>query len=83
MKVYDGAAMIADKSDATIVPVASKVSSAHSSRVSRPGMVRRSLFPKVSVTFLEPRKLEIDPALVGRKRRIAAGAALYDVSPTS
>ncbi len=79
MKVYDGAAMIADKSDAMIVPVRLEgLERTFFSRL-KAGMVRRSLFPKVRVTFLEPRKLDIDPALVGRKRRIAAGAALYDV----
>lgn len=79
MKVYDGAAMIADKSDAVIVPV--RIEGLERTFFSRlkAGMVRRSLFPKVRVTFLEPRKLAIDPTLVGRKRRAAAGAALYDV----
>ncbi|MGE3247787.1 MAG: AMP-binding protein, partial [Beijerinckiaceae bacterium] len=79
MKVYDGAAMIADKADVPVVPVRLEgLERTHFSRV--PGaFVRRALFPKVKVTFLEPRKLEIDPRLVGRRRRQAAGAALYDV----
>jgi acyl-[acyl-carrier-protein]-phospholipid O-acyltransferase/long-chain-fatty-acid--[acyl-carrier-protein] ligase len=41
--------------------------------------VRRRWFPKVKVTILEPVKLTIDPALKGRARRQAAGAALYSV----
>ncbi len=41
--------------------------------------MRRRLFPKIKVTILEPVKLNVDPALKGRKRRLAAGAALYDV----
>ncbi len=41
--------------------------------------VRRSWFPKVKVTMLEPVKLAVDPALKGRKRRQAAGAALYGI----
>ncbi|MBK9082582.1 MAG: acyl-[ACP]--phospholipid O-acyltransferase [Rhizobiales bacterium] len=79
MKVYDGAAMIADKADATIVPV--RLEGLEKTFFSRlhDGQVRRSLFPKVRVTFLPPRKLAIDPELKGRKRRQAAGAALYDV----
>ena len=79
MKVYDGAAMVADKTGAMIVPVridgleksyASYLTSAH---------VRRRLFPKVKVTILEPVKLDVPAELRGRKRRIAAGAALYQV----
>ncbi|HEY8580630.1 MAG TPA: AMP-binding protein, partial [Beijerinckiaceae bacterium] len=38
-----------------------------------------TLFPKVRITFLPPRKLSLPADLVGRKRRIAAGAALYEV----
>src|SRR5262249_10908600 len=34
---------------------------------------------KVKVTVLEPVKLSVDPALKGRWRRQAAGAALYEV----
>src|SRR6202035_3277518 len=41
--------------------------------------VRRRLFPKVKATILPPVKLEVDPELRGKKRRIAAGAALYQV----
>ncbi|MDE1994599.1 MAG: AMP-binding protein, partial [Rhizobiaceae bacterium] len=41
--------------------------------------VRRRLFPKVKVTILEPVKLEVPAELKGRKRRVAAGAALYQV----
>jgi acyl-[acyl-carrier-protein]-phospholipid O-acyltransferase/long-chain-fatty-acid--[acyl-carrier-protein] ligase len=41
--------------------------------------VRRRWFPKVKVTVLEPVKLVVDPELKGRKRRVAAGAALYGV----
>src|SRR4029453_85871 len=34
---------------------------------------------KVRVTILEPVKLTVDPELKGRKRRLAAGAALYGI----
>jgi acyl-[acyl-carrier-protein]-phospholipid O-acyltransferase / long-chain-fatty-acid--[acyl-carrier-protein] ligase len=72
MKIYDGAAMIADKSDAMVVPVRifSRLTSAQ---------VRRRWFPKIKVTILEPVKMNVDPALKGRKRRLAAGAAMYDI----
>jgi acyl-[acyl-carrier-protein]-phospholipid O-acyltransferase / long-chain-fatty-acid--[acyl-carrier-protein] ligase len=79
MKVYDGAAMIADKSNAEIVPVRIEgLEQTPFSRLSK-GQVRRKWFPKVKVTILEPVKLTVDPDLKGRKRRLAAGAALYGI----
>ncbi|MDO9439593.1 MAG: acyl-[ACP]--phospholipid O-acyltransferase [Beijerinckiaceae bacterium] len=79
MKVYDGAAMIADKAEAMIVPT--RIEGLEQSFFSRlrAGLVRKKLFPKVRITFLPPRRLEIDPELRGRRRRQAAGAALQDV----
>lgn len=79
MKVYDGAAMIADKSDAVVVPVRIEgLEQTPFSRLSK-GQVRRKWFPKVTVTILEPVKLSVDPELKGRRRRLAAGAALYGI----
>ncbi len=79
MKVYDGAAMIADKSNVKIVPVRLEgLERTYLSRVPA-RFVQRALFPKVRVTFLPPEDLKIDDALRGRKRRQAAGAALYDL----
>jgi acyl-[acyl-carrier-protein]-phospholipid O-acyltransferase/long-chain-fatty-acid--[acyl-carrier-protein] ligase len=79
MKVYDGAAMIADKTHAEIVPVRIEgLEQTPFSRLSR-SKVRRRWFPKVKVTVLEPVKLAVDPELKGRKRRLAAGAALYGI----
>ncbi len=79
MKVYDGAAMIADKSDAMVVPV--RIEGPEATMFSRlqTSQVRRRFFPKITVTMLEPVKLKIDPELKGRRRRQAAGAALYEV----
>ncbi len=79
MKVYDGAAMIADKADAEVVPVRIEgLEQTPFSRLSK-DQVRRKWFPKVTVTVLEPVKLSVDPALKGRLRRQAAGAALYGI----
>jgi acyl-[acyl-carrier-protein]-phospholipid O-acyltransferase / long-chain-fatty-acid--[acyl-carrier-protein] ligase len=79
MKVYDGAALIADKSDAMVVPV--RIEGPDATIFSRltNAQVRRRWFPKITVTILEPVRLKIDPELKGRKRRQAAGAALYTV----
>jgi acyl-[acyl-carrier-protein]-phospholipid O-acyltransferase/long-chain-fatty-acid--[acyl-carrier-protein] ligase len=79
MKVYDGAALIADKSDAVVVPVhIDGLEQTPFTRLNKEQVPRR-LFPKVTVTVMEPVKLNVDPALRGRKRRQAAGAALYDI----
>ncbi len=79
MKVYDGAAMIADKADAMVVPVRIEGPEATIFSRLKSTQVRRQLFPKITVTILEPVKLKIDPELKGRRRRQAAGAALYTV----
>ncbi len=79
MKVYDGAGLIADKTGAQVVPVRiDGLEATPFSRLGR-GQVRRRWFPKVVVTILEPVKLTVDEKLVGRHRRQAAGAALYEV----
>jgi len=79
MKIYDGAAMIADKSDAMVVPV--RIEGPERTIFSRlkSTQVRRRWFPQIKVTILEPVKMNVNPELKGRKRRLAAGAALYDV----
>ncbi len=79
MKVYDGAGLIADKSGAYVVPVRlAGLEYTPFTRLSR-SQVRRRWFPKVTVTVMEPVKLTIDPALKGKLRRQAAGAALYEI----
>src|ERR1700758_4613861 len=79
MKVYDGAALIADKSDAMVVPV--RIEGPELTIFSRlkRSQVRRRMFPKITVTILEPVQLKLDPELKGRKRRQAAGSALYTI----
>jgi len=79
MKVYDGAGLIAEKSEAMVVPVRLKgLEATPFSRLGR-SQVRRRWFPKVTVTILEPVKLQVAPELRGKRRRMAAGAALYQV----
>jgi acyl-[acyl-carrier-protein]-phospholipid O-acyltransferase/long-chain-fatty-acid--[acyl-carrier-protein] ligase len=79
MKIYDGAAMVADKTGAMIVPV--RIDGLERTPFSylRSGQIRKSLFPKVKVTIMEPRKLSLPDDLKGRKRRAAAGAKLYKI----
>ncbi|MFK8253689.1 acyl-[ACP]--phospholipid O-acyltransferase [Ancylobacter terrae] len=79
MKIYDGSALIADKGEAQVIPVRIEgLEQTYFSRLS-PDQTRKRLFPKVYVTILPPTRLEVDQELFGRKRRQAAGAALYDV----
>jgi acyl-[acyl-carrier-protein]-phospholipid O-acyltransferase/long-chain-fatty-acid--[acyl-carrier-protein] ligase len=79
MKVYDGAAMIADKADAVVVPV--RIDGLERSPWSylAKTQVRKSWFPKTKVTILPPVKLAVDPALRGKARRQAAAARLHDI----
>jgi acyl-[acyl-carrier-protein]-phospholipid O-acyltransferase / long-chain-fatty-acid--[acyl-carrier-protein] ligase len=79
MKVYDGAALIAEKSGAMVVPVRIEgLEATIFSRLSR-AQVRRRWFPKVRVTVLEPVRLAVDDTLKGKARRQAAGAMLYQI----
>jgi acyl-[acyl-carrier-protein]-phospholipid O-acyltransferase/long-chain-fatty-acid--[acyl-carrier-protein] ligase len=79
MKVYDGAALIAEKSGAMVVPVRIEgLEATIFSRLSR-AQVRRRWFPRVRVTVLEPVRLTVDDALKGKVRRHAAGAMLYQI----
>ena len=79
MKVYDGTAMIADKADALVVPV--RIEGAERSTLSylKRAQTKKSWFPKVTVSILPPRKLDIAPELRGKARRQAAGAKLQDI----
>ena len=79
IKIFDGAAIIADKGDALVTPV--RVDGPDRTLFSRlpTHQIRRRWFPKTTVTFAPPRQLVVDPNLQGRARRRAAGSALYDI----
>jgi acyl-[acyl-carrier-protein]-phospholipid O-acyltransferase/long-chain-fatty-acid--[acyl-carrier-protein] ligase len=79
MKVYDGAGLIADKSEAPVIPVRIEGMDRSPFSYLKPNQIRKSLFPKVTVTILPPERLQVDQSLVGRRRRQAAGMALTDV----
>jgi acyl-[acyl-carrier-protein]-phospholipid O-acyltransferase/long-chain-fatty-acid--[acyl-carrier-protein] ligase len=79
MKVYDGAGLIAEKSGAQLVPVRiDGLEATMFSRLSREQAPRR-WFTKVTVTFLPPTELTVDETLRGKVRRMASGAALYQI----
>ncbi|MDA7946186.1 MAG: acyl-[ACP]--phospholipid O-acyltransferase [Hyphomicrobiaceae bacterium] len=78
MKVFEGPGMVADKSDARIVPI--RIDGAQYTLFSRmKGKIRLRLFPKITMTILPPQNFEVSEDLSGRARRQAVGAKLYDV----
>jgi acyl-[acyl-carrier-protein]-phospholipid O-acyltransferase / long-chain-fatty-acid--[acyl-carrier-protein] ligase len=77
MKVFDGPGMVADKSDAPIIPV--RIDGAQYSSFSYlRGKVRLRMFPKIKLTILPPRRFEIQGEMSARARRAIAGRKLYD-----
>ncbi len=78
MKVYEGPGMIADRSGAMILPV--RIEGAQYTPFSRmKGKVKTRLFPKITLTFLPPRRFDIPDDATGRQRRNIAGSQLYDL----
>lgn len=79
MKIYAGPAYIADRTDATILPV--RIAGAELTPFSRlgDGQVRRRWFPKITITVCPPRRLHLDDALRGKQRRRTASLQLYDI----
>ncbi len=78
MKIYEGPGMIADKSQALVLPVS--IEGARYTPFTRlKGKLRIRLFPKITMTFREPRTFEMPRDVKGRRRRRLAGTALYDM----
>ena len=78
MKVYESPGMIADKAGAAVLPI--RIDGLQYSVFSGlGGIVRRRLFPKVTLTILPATELALPEAVKGHKRRLAAGTAIYDV----
>jgi acyl-[acyl-carrier-protein]-phospholipid O-acyltransferase/long-chain-fatty-acid--[acyl-carrier-protein] ligase len=78
MKIYEGPGMIADKTDAMILPV--RLDGAQYTPFSRlKGRVKIHLFPKITLTILKPVKFEVEKEITGRARRAANADKLYDI----
>lgn len=78
MKIYEGPGMIADKTDAMILPV--RLDGAQFSPFSRlKGRVKIRLLPKITITILAPQKFEVAKEITGRDRRAANANKLYDI----
>jgi acyl-[acyl-carrier-protein]-phospholipid O-acyltransferase/long-chain-fatty-acid--[acyl-carrier-protein] ligase len=77
MKVYEGPAVIAERTGAALVPV--RIEGAEYSPFSRlGGKVRRRWFPKIRIKVLPIERISAPEGVVGRKRRAALRTALAD-----
>ncbi len=80
MKVYEGPAMIADKANATILPI--RVDGTQFtcfSKIRKVLKTRFSLRRKITISILPPVKLNPSETLDTRERRKYIGQALYDI----
>ena len=77
MKVYDGPAVIAERTGAALVPV--RIDGVEFTPFSRlAGKLRRRLFPKIQIRVLPATRLRTPEGLAGRARRAALRRALGD-----
>lgn len=75
MKIYNGPGLVADRSNATVLPV--RIDGAQFTPFSRlRGRVRLRWFPKITITVLPPRVIRAPEEVCGRARRIYAGKEL-------
>ena len=75
MKIYDGTGMIADKSQAAILPV--RIHGAEYTHFSKlRNIVRLRLFPKITIQILPHTTLKVNPELKGKSRRKFCGHVL-------
>ncbi|MDR1620892.1 MAG: AMP-binding protein, partial [Synergistaceae bacterium] len=78
MKIYDGAAMLADKTGAVLLPL--RIEGAQFSKASYlAGKFPLRWFPKITLTFLPPRAVEVPKDIRGRKRRELVRIFLSDL----
>ena len=78
MKIYQGSGLVADRSQAAVLPV--RIDGAQYTPFSRlRGLVRLRWFPSITLTLLPSRRLGVAAGLKGRARRQQAGRALTDL----
>jgi acyl-[acyl-carrier-protein]-phospholipid O-acyltransferase/long-chain-fatty-acid--[acyl-carrier-protein] ligase len=78
MKIYDGTGMVADKSEAAILPV--RIDGAEYTHFSRlRNIVRLRLFPKITIQILPHTFVRHPEGLSGKNRRKYSGHVLADI----
>lgn len=78
MKVYPGPAVIADKSNASLLPI--YIDGSQYSIFGRLSeKLKKCPKSKITINILPPRKLNVPDNLQGKERRIAASHKLYDL----
>jgi acyl-[acyl-carrier-protein]-phospholipid O-acyltransferase/long-chain-fatty-acid--[acyl-carrier-protein] ligase len=78
MKIYDGTGMVADKSEAAILPV--RIEGAEYTHFSRlRNVVRLRLFPKITIQILPHTFIKPPKGLNGKNRRKYSGHVLADI----
>jgi acyl-[acyl-carrier-protein]-phospholipid O-acyltransferase / long-chain-fatty-acid--[acyl-carrier-protein] ligase len=77
MKVYEGPAVIAERTKAALLPI--RIDGVEFTPFSRlAGKVRRRWFPRIQIRILPPRLLTAPEGVTGRARRVALRRALGD-----
>ena len=75
MKIYEGPGLIADRSGATVLPIA-----IDGPQYTASGYLgERRKFPKFRLRILAPEKIEVDPSIRGQARRKSAAALMQDL----
>ena len=78
MKIYDGTAMVADKSQAAVLPI--RIEGAKYTHFSRlQNVVRLRWFPKIRIQILPPTRIQAPGHLKGKLRRRYCGHVLADI----
>ncbi len=78
MKIYEGTAMIADKTKAKIVPI--QIEGAQYSPFSKlTGKVKIKLFPKITISILPTQSIYVPSDIIGKERRAKLAIKMYDI----
>ncbi|MSR16720.1 MAG: acyl-[ACP]--phospholipid O-acyltransferase [Methylococcaceae bacterium] len=78
MKIYDGTGMVADKSDAMILPI--QITGAKYTPFSKLSDIQRlRWFPRITLTILPPTHIQARKELSGKNRRKSSGHILADL----
>jgi acyl-[acyl-carrier-protein]-phospholipid O-acyltransferase / long-chain-fatty-acid--[acyl-carrier-protein] ligase len=78
MKIYEGPGLVADKSNAELLPI--RIDGAQLTPFSRlRGKVRIQWMPSITITIFPTEKLHVPDEIKGRKRRQQIGYQLYEL----